>query len=115
MLPRKYEIYLAAIPLRGNTVRHNWLVVESASPSPHDHFFQRVGALPISSEEALFDDHLHFPLRRIDLDFPRTGLWLNSYVIGDEPTLIPIDRLLFIRGELLGELLDEFTEWREQH
>jgi hypothetical protein len=112
MPPRKYEIYRERFPLGECEDFRFWLVVRDPSPCPGSSPPEMdVVVVPLSSQFDLYDDRVHFCIRRTDDGFSATGLSRDSYVIANKPTRVSVKMLRRRKGELIGDLLAEFKEW----
>ena len=111
MPPRKYELYLARIPVGESDYARPWLVVSDPSPHPSRPDKVVVTAVPLSSALDLFRERTDFLIRETDGGFGSTGLKRDSYVIGDLPAFVDVTLLRRRLGELSGEILEDFKSW----
>jgi len=105
MIPQLYEIYEARIRLNQAQYSRPCIVVRIDRPGGCSVF-------PISSAMELYaGPRVHFKIETTDPDFSKTGLTVDSYIIGER--FIPISDvdLLRKRGQIEGELLKRFMKW----
>jgi hypothetical protein len=111
MRPERYEIYLARIQLRHSEDLRPWVVIGNCLPDPQNPGKMLLTVAPISSQIDLMVEFQDFPIEAGHPDFPATGLRRSSYVIGNLPARVSVDRLERRLGELRGELRREFERF----
>jgi hypothetical protein len=114
MRPRPYEIFLAKVRLRRSEDLRPWVVVQDPVPDPDDPTKLLVTLAPVSSRLDLADSSRDFFVPSDDPDFGPTGLRRSSYVIGNLPVRVSVERLERKVGELRGDLLHRFQDWCDE-
>lgn len=105
MNPQPFEIYEANVRLEAVGYARPCLVVSVENQG-------KISVFPISSAMELYSGpHLHFRIDSTDPDFARTGLTVDSYVIGARYVPLDVCNLIRKRGQLEGELLKRFLKW----
>ena len=107
MTPKPYELYEAHVRLNAANYSRPCLVVSLE-------FKGGVSILPISSAMNLYSGpSSHFLIERRDPDFNKTGLVVDSYIVGEKIFELAVFKLIRKRGQLEGELLQRFKHWFE--
>lgn len=105
MTPSPYEIYEARVRLNAANYSRPCLVINLE-------FQGKIAVFPISSKMELYrGPQFHFKISSTDPDFAKTGLTVDSYVVGERVVDVELCDFVRKRGQLEGELLARFKKW----